>query len=35
MYDAQSHTVKEIEELTSVKRATLYRAIAKRKETVQ
>jgi hypothetical protein len=33
LYDIESHTVKEIEELTGVKRATLYRAIAKRKES--
>ncbi|MBM7564311.1 recombinase family protein [Paenibacillus sacheonensis] len=31
LYDSETYTVKEIEELTSVKRATLYRAIAKRK----
>lgn len=30
LYDAEKHTVKEIEELTGVKRATLYRAISKR-----
>jgi DNA invertase Pin-like site-specific DNA recombinase len=32
LYDTEAHTVKEIEELTGVKRATLYRAINKRKE---
>lgn len=31
LYDAERHTVKEIEELTGVKRATFYRAVAKRK----
>ncbi|AFH59645.1 recombinase family protein [Paenibacillus caseinilyticus] len=31
LYDTQTYTVKEIEEMTGVKRATLYRAIAKRK----
>ncbi|MFF0828150.1 recombinase family protein [Brevibacillus sp. NPDC003359] len=31
LYDAGDHTAKEIEELTGVKKATLYRAIAKRK----
>lgn len=35
LYDAGEHTAKEIEELTGVKRATLYRAIAKRKELNQ
>jgi DNA invertase Pin-like site-specific DNA recombinase len=34
LYDAETHTVKEIEELTGVKRATLYRAISKRKDIV-
>lgn len=33
LYDAETHTVKEIEELTGVKRATLYRAITKRNIT--
>lgn len=32
LYDAKELTVKEIEELTGVKRATLYRAINKRKQ---
>ena len=31
LYDAQNHSVQEIEDLTGIKRATLYRAIAKRK----
>lgn len=35
LYDAATHTAKEIEELTGVKRATLYRAINKRKEVVR
>ncbi|WP_138751988.1 recombinase family protein [Paenibacillus sinopodophylli] len=35
LYDAETHTAKEIEELTGVKRATLYRAINKRKEVVE
>jgi len=30
LYDSETHTVKEIEELTGVKRATLYRSISKR-----
>lgn len=34
LYNAETHTVKEIEELTGVKRATLYRAINKRKESL-
>jgi DNA invertase Pin-like site-specific DNA recombinase len=34
LYDTEAHTVNEIEELTGVKRATLYRAITKRKEVV-
>jgi DNA invertase Pin-like site-specific DNA recombinase len=34
LYDAEIHTVKEIEELTGVKRATLYRAILRRKEKI-
>ncbi|WP_143101031.1 helix-turn-helix domain-containing protein [Paenibacillus sp. 1_12] len=29
LYNAEKHTVKEIEELTGVRRATLYRAITK------
>jgi DNA invertase Pin-like site-specific DNA recombinase len=31
LYDTATHTVKEIQELTGVTRATLYRAIRKRR----
>ncbi|MFC5530324.1 recombinase family protein [Cohnella yongneupensis] len=32
LYNTEAHTIKEIEDLTGVKKATLYRAIKKRKE---
>ncbi|MFC3798110.1 helix-turn-helix domain-containing protein [Cohnella sp. GCM10012308] len=32
LYDAQGHTAKEIEELTGISRASLYRAIKRRSE---
>lgn len=32
LYEARQHTVREIEELTGVKKATLYRAVAARKK---
>jgi DNA-binding phage protein len=32
LYDSQEHTVAEIEELTGVNRATLYRALKERKK---
>jgi DNA invertase Pin-like site-specific DNA recombinase len=35
LYDSQEHTVAEIEELTGVNRATIYRALKERKEREQ